>query len=135
MNVLQDLSKHLADCEFKGYRFSCLPLHGEQEVLRVEVSGREEVPIFITVTETQILCISYLFSKQEILQEKETELNQFLLELNVPMPLSSFALVDNYYTIFGALARGSKTESITQELITLAGNSIDTLQALEDYIK
>ncbi len=135
MNVLQDLSKHLAECEFKGYRFSCLPMHGEREVLRVEVSGREEIPIFITVTETQILCISYLFSKQEIHPEKEAELNQYLLELNVPMPLSSFALVDNYYTIFGALDRRSKTDSITQELITLAGNSIDTLQALEDYLK
>jgi len=135
MSVLQDLSKHLVECEYKGYRFSCLPMHGEQEVLRVEVSGLEEIPIFITVTETQIICISYLFSKQEIHQEKEAELNKYLLELNVPMPLSAFALVDDYYTIFGALARESKAESITMELITLAGNSIDTLQALEEYIK
>ena len=135
MSVLQVLSKHLADCEFKGYRFSCLPIHGEQEVLRVEVSGLEEIPIFITVTETQIICISYLFTRQEIYPEKEAELNQFLLRLNVPMPLSSFALVDDYYTIFGALDLESKTESITHELITLASNSIDTLQALEDYIK
>jgi len=135
MSVLQDLSKHLAECEYKGYRFSCLPMHGEQEVLRVEVKGLEEVPIFVTVTETQIICISYLFTKQEIHLEKEAELNQYLLELNVPMPLSSFALVDDYYTIFGALARKSKTESITLELITLAANSVDTLQALEEYIK
>ncbi len=135
MSVLQDLSKHLLECEFKGYRFSCLPMHSEQEVLRVEVSGREEVPIFVTITETQILCISYLFTKQEIYSEKEAELNRYLLELNVPMPLSAFAIVDDYYTIFGSLTCESKTESITQELITLAGNSIDTLQALEDYIK
>lgn len=135
MSVLQDLSKYLSDCEYKGYHFSCLPMHGEQEVLRVEVSGLEEIPIFITVTETQIICISYLFTIQEIYSEKEAELNQYLLKLNVPMPLSSFALVDKYYTIFGSLSRESKTESITHELITLAGNSIDTLQALEDYIK
>jgi uncharacterized protein len=135
MSVLQDLSKHLSDCEFKGYRFNCLPMNSGQEVLRVEVSGLEEIPIFITVTETQILCISYLFTKQEIHSEMEAELNQYLLELNVPMPLSAFALVDDYYTIFGALDRESNNESICQELITLAANSIDTLQALEDYIK
>lgn len=135
MSVLQDLSKHLAECEFKGYRFSCLPMPGEQEVLRVEVSGLEEIPIFITVTDTQIICISYLFTKQEIHSQKVAELNQYLLELNVPMPLSAFALVDDYYTIFGALAVESSNESIKLELITLAANSIDTLQALEEYIK
>lgn len=135
MTMLKKLSNHLSSCEYKGYRFGCLPMNSEQEVLRVEVIGLEEIPIFITVTETQILCISYLFTKQEIYSEMEAELNQYLLELNVPMPLSAFALVDDYYTIFGALAVESSNESITQELITLAGNSIDTLQALEDYIK
>ena len=135
MSLLRDLSKRLSESRFKGYQFSCLPMQGEQEVLRVEVVGLEEVQIFVTVTESQILCISYLFTKQEIFSEKEAELNQFLLEINVPMPLSSFALIDDHYVIFGALACGSKFESVTQELITLAGNSIDTLQALEEFIK
>lgn len=135
MSLLNDLSQKLSEYEYKGYRFNCLPLHGEQAVLRVEVSGLEEVPIFVTVTETQILCIAYLFTKAEIFSEKEVALNQYLLELNVPMPLSSFALVDDYYVIFGALTRSSKFESVTQELITLAQNSTDTLQALEEFIK
>jgi len=135
LSLLQDLSKQLAKNEYKGYQFSCLPIHGQQEVLRVEVSGLEEIPIFMTVTENQILCISYLFTKKEIYSKKEADLNKYLLELNVPMPLSSFALVDDNYTIFGSLACGSKFESITQELILLAKNSTDTLQALEEFIK
>ncbi len=135
MSLLQDLSLQLSECEFKGYSFSCLPMRGEQEVLRVEVSDLEELPIFVTVTETQILCISYLFTKNETYTEKESELNQYLLELNVPMPLSSFAMVDDYYVIFGALARGSKFESVTEELLSLAQNATDTLQALEEFIK
>ena len=135
MSKLQELTRYLADCEYKGFRFSCLPMHGEQEVLRVEVSGREEIPIFITFTETQILCISYLFTRQEIYQDKEAILNRCLLEMNVPMPLSAFALIDDYYTIFGALDCESKDESVTQELITLAGNSREILQALDEFIK
>lgn len=135
MSQLQELTNKLEECQFQGHSFSCLPMQSEQAVLRVEVSALEEIPIFITVTETQIICISYLFTKQEIYTEKEDELNRFLLELNVPMPLSSFALVDEHYVIFGALSRDSKFDVITQELITLAGNSQDTLQALEEFIK
>lgn len=135
MSLLKRLSKQLSECEYKGYQFSCLPIGGKQDVLRVEVVGLEEIPIFMTVTETQILCISYLFAKKEIYSEKEAELNHYMLELNVPMPLSAFALIDDYYSIFGSLAIGSKFESVTEELIALAKNSTDTLQALEEFIK
>lgn len=135
MSLLHDLTKQLAEYQYKGHQFSCLPMSGEQEVLRVEVSDLEEMPIFITVTETQILCISYLFNKQEIYSEKEAELNQYMLELNVPMPLSAFALIDDYYAVFGALSCGSTLDSICDELVTLASNSIDSLQALEEFIK
>jgi len=134
-SLLQDLSKQLSELQYKGHQFSCLPMPGEQEVLRVEVSDLEEMPIFVTVTETQILCISYLFNKNEIYAEKEAQLNQYMLELNVPIPLTSFALIDDYYVIFGALSCGSTLESISDELVTLAANSIDSLQALEEFIK
>jgi uncharacterized protein YjfI (DUF2170 family) len=132
---IQALSKQLETNQYMGYEFSCLPMQGEQEVLRVEVSGLEELPIFMTVTETQVICISYLFTQQEIHSDKESDLNRYLLELNVPMPLSAFALIDNYYVIFGALARSSAFELIAEELISLAKNSTDTLEALEEFIK
>jgi len=135
MNLLQDLSKQLVENEYKGYQFNCLPIAGEQEVLRVEVSELEEMPIFITVTETQILCISYLFNTEEVVSDKIACLNQYLLELNAPMPLSSFALIDDYYVVFGALSCGSTFASICDELVTLAQNSMDSLQALEEFIK
>ena len=135
MNLISELTVKLADCQFQGHRFNCLPMQGEQAVLRVEVSQLEEIPIFITMTENQILCISYLFTKQEIHSEKEAELNEYLLDLNVPMPLSAFAKVDDHYVIFGSLTLNSRFETITHELITLARNSHDTLQALEEFIK
>jgi len=135
MNPLAELTLKLAECQFRGHQFNCLPIQGEQPVLRVEVSGLEAIPIFVTITETQILCISYLFTRMEIHADKEAELNRCLLELNLPMPLSAFALVDDYYVVFGALSRGSKFESICEELVTLANNATDTLQALEEFIQ
>jgi len=135
MSLLQKLSKQLSEYQYKGHQFSCLPMTGEQEVLRVEVSELKEMPIFVTVTDTQIICIAYLFNKDEIYTAKEPELNQYMLELNVPIPLSSFAIVDDYYVIFGALSCGSTLESLSDELVTLASNSIDSLQALEEFIK
>jgi uncharacterized protein len=135
MSLLKKLSTQLVECQYMDHSFSCLPMPGDQEVLRVEVSGLEEMPIFITVTDTQILCISYLFNRQEIRSETEAELNQYMLELNVPMPLSAFALINDYYAIFGALSCGSTLDSICDELVTLANNSIDSLQALEEFIK
>jgi uncharacterized protein YjfI (DUF2170 family) len=135
MTSIQELTTQITNYQFKGHTFSCLPIQGEQGVLRVEVSELEEMPIFVTVTETQILCISYLFHKNEIFKEKEVELNQYLLELNVPMPLSAFAVIEDYYAIFGALSCGSTLDSISDELVTLAQNSIDSLQALEEFVK
>jgi len=135
MSLLPNLSKRLSEYQYKEHRFSCLPMPGEQDVLRVEVSSLEEMPIFVTVTETQILCISYLFSKEEIHSDKTAELNQYMLELNVPMPLTAFAIIDDYYSVFGALSRGSTLDSICDELVTLARNSSDSLQALEEFIK
>ncbi len=135
MNNLQELSSQISNFEYKGHQFSCLTIEGEYNVLRVEVSDLEEMPIFLTITEAQILCISYLFNNNEIHQDKIPELNQYLLELSVPMPLSAFAIVDEYYAIFGALSCGSTLESIADELVTLAANSSDSLQALEEFIK
>ena len=132
---IQQLTNQITSYQFKGHTFNCLPIQGEHDVLRVEVSQLEEMPIFITVTDTQILCISYLFRKDEIYSEKENQMNQYLLELNVPMPLSAFAVIEDYYVIFGALSRGSTLDSISDELVTLAQNSIDSLQALEEFIK
>jgi uncharacterized protein YjfI (DUF2170 family) len=131
---LQDLTVLLAETFFEGHSFNCLPIPGEQGVLQVLVSDLEALPIYLTVTENQILCITYLCKQEEIQTEQQAELNRKLLGLNVAVPLSSFALVDDYYVIFGALATSSSDEDICRELVTLAANASDALEALESYL-
>jgi len=132
---LQELNLTLSEASFEGYTFECLPIEGEQKVLQVLVSELDELPIFVTITDTQMLCISYLFKKQEVDTTKVNDLNRHLLEMNIPMPLSSFSTVDDYYVIFGALSATSANEDIMKELVTLAQNGQEALQSIEPYLK
>lgn len=135
MSKIQELTYMLGEASFEGHSFNCLPIKGEHEVLQVLVSDWEDLPIYMTVTDTQILCITYLCRRDEIRDDQVSSLNELLLELNVSVPLSSFSIVDDYYVIFGALATSSSNEDICKELVTLAPNAYDALEAIETYLK
>ena len=94
----------------------------------------EELPSFVSVTDTQILCITYLFTEDEVKPESRTELLEEMLELNIPMPLSSFAKLGDRYVVFGALAVNSDIEDICHEIITLTENAVESIDALEEFL-
>jgi uncharacterized protein len=131
---LQQIALNLSSMTQDGERFDCLLIPGEQEVLQVDVEGYEELPIYITITEEQILCIAYLFSQEEIREDALADLHTKMLELNIPMPLSAFAKIDNRYAVFGALSVGSSMNEIAHEVATLAINAMDALEACEDVL-
>ncbi|MBQ4837832.1 MULTISPECIES: YjfI family protein [Pseudoalteromonas] len=132
---LNELSIKLSQYETEGASFESFFINNVgQEVLQVIVDGNDELPIFVTRTEEQVLCICYLFTEQEINADKHAELNDTLLRLNVPMPLSAFAKIDNKYAIFGALSTSSTLEQLGHEIVTLSANSIDALDAISDYL-
>jgi len=134
MTRIQELTLKLGQENYEGNTFNCLPIQGEQEVLQVIVSEVDAMPIFVTITDTQILCITYLCKQNEIQAERMADLNKTMLELNVAMPLSSFAIVEDYYVVFGAMATSSSFDDICRELVTLAANACDALEAIEDYL-
>ncbi|KPH56828.1 hypothetical protein AMS58_20250 [Pseudoalteromonas porphyrae] len=133
---LNELSIKLAAFETEGANFESFLIAnpGEQDVLQVIVDGNDELPIFVTQTQEQLLCISYLFDENEVKSELRNELNETLLRLNVPIPLSAFAKIDNKYAIFGALSVNSSLDDVTHELVTLADNAIDALEAVTLYL-
>ena len=98
---LNELSIKLASFETEGVSFESFLIAnpGEQDVLQVIVDGNDELPIFVTQTEEQLLCISYLFAENEVQADMRNELNETLLRLNVPIPLSAFAKIDDKYDI------------------------------------
>ncbi|WP_199452786.1 YjfI family protein [Marinobacter sp. bablab_jr008] len=130
----QSLTLALGDATHAGRTFDVMPIAGEEPVLQVIVSGAEETPVYITVTDTQILCLAYLFDEQELAPERLNELHENMLRISVPMPLSSLGKTGQHYVVYGALSPASGISEIMQELVTLAENAIDLLQTFEDYL-
>lgn len=111
------------------------PIPGDVPVVQVSIDGRQELPIFVTSTDSQILCICYLWSDDEVLPERRTELLQTLLDLNPSVPLSAFGRVGKRFVLLGALGRESRVEDIANEVAVLSDNALDALTALQEFLK
>lgn len=132
---IEDLAMRISDLSsFDGYQLDCQPIPGEVEVLQITVGDFDELPTYVSVTDTQILCITYLFTEDEVNSECRTEMLEEMLELNIPIPLSSFSKIGERYVIFGALSNSSSVEDICHEIITLTENAVEAIAALEDYL-
>lgn len=117
-----------------GVSVELQPIAGEVPVIQVVIDGRNELPLFITASDAQILCICYLWTEAEVDPGKRTALLEAMLDLNVSIPLSSFGKVDDRYVLFGALAADARMEDIALDVAALSDNAIDALEALTDYL-
>ena len=124
----------LADNSETGMTFDCQPITGEVDVLQITVIGREELPIFVSVTDDQILCITYLWGAEEVKSEKIEDMHTAMLEMNIPMPLSSFSKIGDKYVIFGALSINSTLDDIAHELAVLRTNAIEIIDDMSEYL-
>lgn len=117
-----------------GFNFDSTPINGEIDVLQVEIVGREEIPIFISISDNQILCIAYLWGEEEIKSELKANMMEAMLEMNIPMPLSAFAKVEDKYVVFGALSVNSSLDDIELEIVTLSDNSLEVIAEMDSYL-
>lgn len=122
-NALGGLSVHLQ------------PIPGEVEVIQVSIEQRDALPIYVTSSDSQILCMCYLWEEADLLPERRTELLETLLDLNPSVPLSSFGRVGNHYVLLGALARNARAEDVAHDVATLSDNAIDALDAMSEFLK
>lgn len=107
---------------------------GDVDVLQVLVQDREEFPIYITIDDCQILCVSHLWQEREVRPERREEMLESLMVLNLPMPLSSFSKVGLQYIIFGALNTRSSVQDVLHEIETLSDNTLDAVSVMADYL-
>lgn len=124
----------LADNSETGMIFDCQPIAGEVDVLQISVLGREELPIFVSVTDDQVLCITYLWGSEEVKADRVDDMHTAMLEMSIPMPLSSFSKIGDKYVIFGALSINSSFEDIEHELAVLNNNAIEIIDDMSDYL-
>ena len=93
---VQDIAYHLAthvDEYVVDFELQLIP--GEFDVLRVVVGDNEEFPVYVSATETQILCITYLCSTADVNPAAKTDMLEAMLEMNIPIPLSAFSRIDS----------------------------------------
>jgi uncharacterized protein len=135
---LKELAIKLNGFVQDGFALDVLPMQengdGEITVLQIIVEGFDELPVYVTATEEQILCVTNLFTKDEVKADLIDELNSTLLQLTVNVPLSSFGVIDEQYVLFGAMSVSTLQENIAHELVTQAENSLEALEALEQFL-
>ena len=110
-------------------------IDGDITVLQVLIEDREEFPIYLTIDDSQILCVSHLWKEQEVIPGQREELLDMLLTLNIPMPLSSFSKVGKQYIIFGAMNTQSSVKDIVCEIEALSDNTLDAIELMAPYLK
>lgn len=119
----------------EGFDFDHQIIPGEEEVLQICIRGREEIPVYLTLTDTQILCISYLWDESEVNPDSKNEMVEMMLDMNIPMPLSSFSRIGSKYAVFGALSLNSSIEDIAHEIVTLSDNALDAIEVMSDFLQ
>lgn len=117
-----------------GCNVQLQPIAGVAPVVQISIEGREELPIFVTCSDAQIICLCYLWTEQDVKPDLKAQLHEALLDLSPSVPLSSFGRVDGRYMLTGALARGARTEDVAHEVAVLSDNALDALDALADYL-
>ena len=133
-SLANDLMR-VGQSEAQGFCFEVNPIPGEVEVLQVVVEDREELPIFISASSEQILCIAFLFELKEVKEESVAEMNQAMLTSNISVPLSAFGILEGQYVIYGALSTQSSLEDVVHELETLSNNTLEAIEAMRDFLK
>lgn len=125
----------LASAIMGGVSVQLQPITGDVPVIQVSIEGRDELPIFITCSETQLICLCYLWHDDEVIPERRAELHEALLDLNPAVPLSAFGRIGQRYVISGALGRHASCEDVAHEVAVLSDNALDALDALKDFLR
>lgn len=130
--LMNDLSQNqLSD----GTSLSIEMFDGESTVACIKVEDRDEFPIYMTADEGQVLCITYLFSEDEVDPAKRAELAEAMLLMNVMIPLSAFSKIGNQYIMFGALSPRASIDELLHEIELLSDNVLEAIATMSDYLK
>ncbi len=104
-------------------------------VMRIIIEGQEELPVFVTGSATQVLCICYLWTEDEIKPERRSEMLEAMMDLNIAIPLSNFGRIAGHYVIYGSLAHDADADSIATDVAMVADNALEALNVFSEFLK
>lgn len=115
--------------------FELQPMPSNSDAIQVLVQDQEEFPINITKADGELICMVKLFEESEVKEEAKADMHEAMLSANLALPLSSFGKIGGTYMLFGALSAESKLESISLEIETLAGNTLEAFELISENLK
>lgn len=104
-------------------------------VMRITFDSQEELPVFVTASPTQVLCICYLWTEDEIKPERRAEMLEAMMDLNISIPLSNFGRIGERYVIYGSLAQDARMEDVATDVAMVADNAIEALEVFTEFLK
>jgi hypothetical protein len=110
-------------------------INTDEQMIKVIIETREELPIIVDINDDQILAIANLWDASEVKQESEAEMMRSMLRMNIALPLSAFAQTGSQYQLFGALSTDSRDEVIIEEVELLSSNLEAVLEDFAIYLK
>ncbi|MDQ5942857.1 MAG: uncharacterized protein QG572_1673 [Pseudomonadota bacterium] len=129
-----ELAATQVSARFSDAEVQLQPIPGEVDVVEISIEGRESLPIFITRSDSQMLCICYLWTDAEVDPAQRVALLEAMLDLNISIPLSGFGRIQDKYVLYGALACHATADDIALELVNLSDNAVDALDAMAEYL-
>lgn len=117
-----------------GLKLSTEIMPGEVDVLIITVEDREEFPIYLTVDDGQVLCITHLWTENEVRKDRRMEMLDAMLTLNIPMPLSAFSKAASQYLIYGALSNQCSQSEVLEELEVLSNNTLTAVEEFSEFL-
>ena len=133
--TLKRLTIELNNATTEGDLSLSTEFHTDLSVLTITVLDREEFPIYITIDESQILCVTHLWREEEIIDGQREALMDAMLIMNAPMPLSAFSKVGQQYILFGALFTAADIDEILEEIDTLSNNTLLAIEELSEFLQ
>jgi uncharacterized protein len=103
-------------------------------VMRMCIEGKEELPVFVTASPSQVLCICYLWTEAEVKTDKRADMLEAMMDLNIAIPLSNFGRIGEHYVIYGALAADASPDSIAVDIAMAADNAVEALEVFSEFL-
>ncbi len=132
---LQEIAYQINRGNVPGGNTFSAEFNADTGTVTVENSDSPDAVVIVVATDTQILAITPLFEESSVREDLRAELNRGLLTISLPMALSSIALQDNRYVLFGAMAIETTMSNLLHEIEVQIDNYNDVLEAVADYIK
>ena len=132
---LQRIAHQINEGSISGENTFSADFDAELGTVTVENTESPDAVVIVFATDTQILTITPLFDEQSVKEDLRAELNRGLLSVSLPLALSSVAIQDDRYVLFGAMAIDTTLTNLLHEIEVQIDNYNDVLEAVADYIQ